>query len=795
MEKYNFQTMTFSEIKHKLPEDCWAYQRNQLNNGELEEEVVWFHSGDLHLPHLNLEKLARLEDDFFVFILIVEGDLFVKDYIYNEDTDGAPGIIVLGDLLARNMAVGGQEIYVRGNLYVQEMFWGHYNHGMLTVKGEAAAQLFLTTDEYSCTIDGESKFALKPDDLDELPKDILADGCFIEVDETEEPYLNREHILYLWENKQQVLFPGIIEAALRQENIPYKFSSHYSVTHEHLETLTHPSILPAEPDENNYYKYEFWIEEWFFRGLVLLDSDGHPKERMVYMEKEDEYAAVLHTERLGAAGTEGREGSNWSPIACSERNMTGDDTEWRDYDHNKAEVISLLFDEGWSILLYGVSQYYHMAELILAEQIEELLALPLVEPYDDYYSEDRSGFWAQGLYCAFCQEGALYEGEPEPAQLKITREYKDSDGNNKQEGVLYKVKRCMDGSRLVEIEYNEDEDNDEGWISISYTNAEKAQICLRLFQSARSKLLRLNSALLDGETPYFAEDFALDYWAEKEYIPPLDDTAYGDMDASSFLENSELDEEIKQLARELFAKDTEEMQVQEMASLLARSDKNESYSYNGCSFKKITIAQARAILKKIEMDESDLWDVQWGDIYSTGYWLLADGPVTLDALVMGDMDRGNEDNRLMGIIINGDLEIKNRVDNVLLEEGCDLIVLGNLRAKVCCFGTSVGYIQGSLTSEMLLCEGRYGWVTVQERLECPIISSDYPIDVLGTLQTEKILGDGLSLEEEEIDPTHESLSEVFTDEVLTRGSDEEEMFIDYERLIKALSEGRSVLRS
>lgn len=101
----NYKILPFSQIKHLLPPDSWAFARSERNDGEFENESVILFEGDTRLNSLNLDKPFGEEA---VFVVLVDGNLVVGSYIYNEDTDGATGLIVLGDLQARNMVVGGQ---------------------------------------------------------------------------------------------------------------------------------------------------------------------------------------------------------------------------------------------------------------------------------------------------------------------------------------------------------------------------------------------------------------------------------------------------------------------------------------------------------------------------------------------------------------------------------------------------------------------------------------------------------------------------------------------------------------
>ena len=78
--------------------------------------------------------------------------------MYNEETDGAAGLIVLGNLRIGNILVSGQEVYVTGKLMVDEVFWGDYNHGDVRVLSTATATAFVETDPYFINISGQTNF-------------------------------------------------------------------------------------------------------------------------------------------------------------------------------------------------------------------------------------------------------------------------------------------------------------------------------------------------------------------------------------------------------------------------------------------------------------------------------------------------------------------------------------------------------------------------------------------------------------------------------------------------------------
>lgn len=152
----HYQRLPFSQISSLLPPDSWAVWCDSANPGRFDDEFIIVFEGSTELDSLNLD--IPFEQTEPVSLILVKGDLRVKRYVYNQETDSATGLIVLGDLQAGNMLVGGQEIYITGNLLVDEVFWGDYNHGDLQVLGAAHANVFVETDDYTANIGGKAHF-------------------------------------------------------------------------------------------------------------------------------------------------------------------------------------------------------------------------------------------------------------------------------------------------------------------------------------------------------------------------------------------------------------------------------------------------------------------------------------------------------------------------------------------------------------------------------------------------------------------------------------------------------------
>lgn len=130
----NLQQSEFKSVKKFIPENSFYAQ--ELNMPYLLCEGDWI-----------LEKPLDLDsEDFQNFAAIIVTGNMTAPQIYNTETDASCGLIVLGNLTAQNIAVGGQEIYVAGNLKVEELYWGDYNHGELVVQGEININVFIATD-------------------------------------------------------------------------------------------------------------------------------------------------------------------------------------------------------------------------------------------------------------------------------------------------------------------------------------------------------------------------------------------------------------------------------------------------------------------------------------------------------------------------------------------------------------------------------------------------------------------------------------------------------------------------
>jgi tetratricopeptide (TPR) repeat protein len=135
------------------------------------DAMVTLIEGDVTFDSINLDNPTQFDDTCWIHVFT--GNLTVTGAIYNDNTDGAHGLIVLGNLHAKNIAIGGQETYVRGDLIVEELLCGSYNHGEMKVDGSVRAKL-LISDYYRFWIKGTLDAAIGFTDCERVG---MLDGC------------------------------------------------------------------------------------------------------------------------------------------------------------------------------------------------------------------------------------------------------------------------------------------------------------------------------------------------------------------------------------------------------------------------------------------------------------------------------------------------------------------------------------------------------------------------------------------------------------------------------------------
>ena len=793
------QQKKFKDIKHLLPEESWARQRNELNDGEFDDENVLHVTGDY--------RVARLELDTDAFLILVGGNLTVDSYIHNENTDGATGLVVLGNLCAQNVVVGGQELYVGGNLDVTELFWGDYSHGDLTVKGDAKVTLFIDTDEYHTNIGGKKNITLPIGSLSttgcwldpdtELLLTVVQPDCVMEEDG--EPSLWREKMLEYLQAGTSIIQQKGVEDAAKVPETPTIFTDN-AISTDNLQRLTQPSLMPGTPLTEHVYTYECWIGDRFFRAVVEYDpASKQPVYHAVRLQEAESRAVLIETAiqppKGGLLGKlTGKRGAvNWS-LGMRTQDMAAA-AGWAPYQLGRSPArFTELLQLGWATTLRAVSNFEYARNLITPDELSEVLALPVAEPYDDYYSDEKNGCWVhRNRYCAFRQEGAVYKGKPMPALLKVAWDYSDFSGERRTAAFTYEIRRNLDGSESVLLGYRADEDDNGSGEDISYTDPSKAREAFWEFRAVTRRLRQLNTELLSGEPPYDAPDFAWEYWQKKGYVGSQADAPDpdGDTQLLDFADKLHLDENTKSVIKKLLSQSADEIDAETDALIDAQPNLDIPFMWQGHRFTRISARQARELLTAHPYEDTNLWDHRWGAIFAEDSWLLAEGDVTMDTLQLDAREAEDDSTEIAGIIFRGNLTLKQYLDGSNIDYCASLFVLGDLTTPLACFGNNNHFVRGGLHAGVLTGEYNDGYLIVMGDVNSRVIrTDDFPVIVHGSLTVDVVVGDQLYLNEVQVEPDTSDLKAVFVDAVLF--DDGEEPAINYDVLFQYAKQGKAI---
>lgn len=206
------QLVPLYTLKDLFPKDSWLWEGLHTMYDILQDQTVLLITEDLVLRNLDLDapekSFTAIPKGKSIYQILCTGNLKAKN-IYNSDTEGSSGLMVFGDLRCQNMVIGGQQIYVGGNLVASQYFWGDHRHGTLVVKGNVYTNLFLTTDGYHtaeeniqlCKGGTFLKDSYTGTYDEELIEDLFLPACLIDVNERKEyPYtwnhfLDRKEII------------------------------------------------------------------------------------------------------------------------------------------------------------------------------------------------------------------------------------------------------------------------------------------------------------------------------------------------------------------------------------------------------------------------------------------------------------------------------------------------------------------------------------------------------------------------------------------------------------------------
>ncbi|RAV28437.1 hypothetical protein [Sinomicrobium soli] len=389
------------QIKELLPPDCWFCE--SMNHGMTDGDRALYMEGDINLDHLDLD-FSFDGDEVAYSLILVNGDLRAGN-ISNRETDGAVGLIVLGNLKAGNIVVGGQEIYVAGDLEVNGLYWGDYNHGNLVVNGHIGVNTFLSTDygfDHQRFSDGrgvdyrhffwdEAESIFEREVLEPVfhPECLLDDDDLVDAPYSYKDWLNDSEIFYRMKEGLDILLDDG-NMPVKNEEVPLVFESLEFNGHNLKRLRESPLFTDAfgAKISGDYQVVEYWKGDDFKRVSVQQHTEGSER---VYFQSGDKAVLIRYEKNTSGA----------LQVAVICRYIEeGTETKWYYYDPElpEHEVFGPLTQPMWEKLLVEWSEMEHLRErfreTVTVGEVQAILDLPVIrQKYSDYYNDDAEQLW------------------------------------------------------------------------------------------------------------------------------------------------------------------------------------------------------------------------------------------------------------------------------------------------------------------------------------------------------------------------------------------------------------------
>ncbi|PCD84350.1 hypothetical protein AB9L15_12445 [Lysinibacillus fusiformis] len=394
-----FQFIPINKLADKFPENSWwASHYTDFS----ENDLVAYYEGDLKLPFLDLDWDIPFPQQDNVIIIFIDGHLTV-DHLYNAETDGAIGLMVMGNLTAKNIAVGGQEIYVHGHLTVEDILCGSYNHGETIVNGHLQANVLVQDDEYRFNVHGQKSLQCIVNIwhgdgvFQELPiriQDVLIDEVFYDMDDDE------EEIEFSFVTLVSILKEGRSALTNLQEIPHIKKATHVYFTDHHIDVenilkLTKCILMTGD-------KPYFDLEEHGVHFTVQrahIDDDGDKTNDSIYMKTSQYHYFIWLNED--------------QTVSLLRKSFDEGDEWWDITDLPQDNLVDI--QDHWIMLLTCVNVATLYVPKIEVQYVERILQHPEIQGLD----EDDDGFWDGSKYYSFRQAYMDEDGDFIHARIEI----------------------------------------------------------------------------------------------------------------------------------------------------------------------------------------------------------------------------------------------------------------------------------------------------------------------------------------------------------------------------------------
>lgn len=507
--------VNLKDIKDLLPSQSWLNRHFDSVKQRDDNWKALLIVGNFEIEHLNLDDLSSCFPQLTfaneeLYVLLCTGNLKAIN-LFNENTDGSSGLIVLGDLSCTNMVVGGQEIFVGGRLLVRQCFWGDYNHGSLLVTGNLTARLFVVTEGYHFENEKTNLTAdyflvdeeVEDDDFDmEAVTAVFNTECIAELDDWEEEVNSWSGLLNRF---------ACIERLAK--GLPL-LKDHWEITDEPEPPIEKifdlPETLLSKEDWNkqipNFIKLReccsleqdnilgFEQYGWTFTIHQAYKDDPNT---FIITALNTEYGFVI-SYTLEKTGTNGYDSYVYLLNTKEEKGVFLFEVP------DRPEPYCRMVKEVWNALLYHAEQGVHYFRQYLSEvkpeEITGFCTLPIItQKYNDWNDGDKNGFYKNGKDYSFRIPGE----QRGTAQLRITREIPtQADEEYDCRGYRF-INDGLEDAKRVELFYNfsqnetiEGRYKDYGGTRVYFFDDALYAEALRWFRRAKKIIPGMNESFL-----------------------------------------------------------------------------------------------------------------------------------------------------------------------------------------------------------------------------------------------------------------------------------------------------------
>jgi len=566
-----------ADVAHRIPPDCWMAERLAQAPETLADETVLWITGDVQWPALHLDApLAQgsplrqwLQEQpdgpgdpsapRAPFVILVDGDLRIDGALTSADTDGTTHLVVNGNAHVQNAVIGGQLVCVQGTLQVDELLWGHYNHGELRVRGGLKARVALFTDEYHLHTEGPEQVDFLLDEVRGVPhraefsSEII--GAVFALDFLDGVDAGEDGLAAMISRRQVLAAVRAGQSAVRSSAYIHAdqpaaddLCADNSISIENILAVVHTPVIAHKEhkaygwfrqtdfslcqrhvdDEGDARDDNVFITVWktwdFYLSVEQAPAPRNWLERVATKLWRHAAPTVAQRTLLYRRYTQGEPG-DWQVLA-SPAEPGHDPDAWKACEHAWRGVLDYVRKAvGQHRARYPL--YQRLQATMTAEHIEAFTSLPVfTEQYNDWWDSDRNGYW-EGEVWVGARQPCMHDGEPWGRALKYSWRNGDDapgdDEDNAHSAYQIHVDEAREGPAAVEFSYTQRQS--DGRVSLPRCAADHIARLLRFHGLVQARIRARHQEAQAQQAESLRIEAAVQLLATPPLPPDLPDAA------------------------------------------------------------------------------------------------------------------------------------------------------------------------------------------------------------------------------------------------------------------------------